>query len=392
MPSNKVLEQHIAVFGQSGSGKTVLLSSFYGSEQEPENVKAGTFNVVAEDAGQGTLLHQNYLGMKNSATVPDATKFASTSYRFLLKLKGESEAKPLKVKPFDALRLVWHDYPGEWFEQDVSGPEEAQRRVRTFRDLLGSDVALLLVDGQKLLDNSGEEERYLKSLVSSFRNSLVLLRDDLLEDGKPLVTFPRIWVIALSKADLLPGMDVHSFKELVIEKVGSEIVGLREVLTEMVESNGALSVGEDFVRISSAKFSTDAIEVAERIGIDLVLPMAAVLPIERHIRWVKTEKLTKSVAAKLVSNAEVVAAALGLASGFVAVLIGKKNKAAGALGLALSRLTPKLEDAIKLAGAKLDAADAAATTKQQNLAATLDRFRKDLDEGEDKAILVRSPG
>src|SRR3954469_8502754 len=78
MPSNRVLEQHIAVFGESGSGKTVMLSSFYGSEQEPQNIKKGAFNVVAENAGQGTHLHQNYLGMKNSARVPDATKFVAS--------------------------------------------------------------------------------------------------------------------------------------------------------------------------------------------------------------------------------------------------------------------------------------------------------------------------
>jgi hypothetical protein len=220
----------------------------------------------------------------------------------------------------------------------------------------------------------------------------VLLRDDLLEDGKPLVTFPRIWVIALSKADLLPDLDVHGFKELVIEKVGDDIVELRRVLGGMVESEGALSVGEDFVLISSAKFGTDAIEVTQRIGIDLILPMAAVLPFERHIRWARAEKLTKNVAMKLMGNAEVVAAAVGTASSFVAMLIGKKNKVAGAVGLALTALTPKLEDAIKSAGAKLEAADAAATTKQQNLAATLDGFRKDLGAGEEKAILVRSPG
>src|SRR6476620_1456846 len=179
MPSNKVLEQHIAVFGESGSGKTVMLSSFYGSEQEPLNIKKGAFNVVAENASQGTHLHQNYLGMKNSATVPEATRCASTTYRFILKFKGETEAKHLKAKPFDALRLVWHDYPGEWFEQDVSGPEEARRRVETFRGLLGSHVALLLVDGQKLLDYAGEEERYLKSLLGSFRTGLLRLEDQL---------------------------------------------------------------------------------------------------------------------------------------------------------------------------------------------------------------------
>lgn len=391
MPSNKVLEQHIAVFGESGSGKTVMLSSFYGSEQEPQNIKKGTFNVVAENAGQGTHLHQNFLGMKNSSRVPDATKFAATSYRFLLKFKGESESKALKIKPFDALRLVWHDYPGEWFEQDVSGAEEAQRRVDAFRSLLGSNVALLLVDGQKLLDNAGQEERYLKSLLSSFRNSLVLLREDLLVADKPLVTFPRIWVIALSKADLLPSADVHAFKELVIEKVGDDIVELRNVIAGFIESDRALSVGEDFVLISSAKFNTDSIEVTQRIGIDLILPMAAVLPFERHVRWAQAEKLTKSVAKKLISNAELVAGALGVTSNVVAILIGKKNKVAGAIGLALSRLTPKLEDAIKMAGEKLEVADTAAATKQQSLAATLDGFRKDLNAAEDNAILVRSP-
>jgi histone H3/H4 len=391
MPSNKVLEQHIAVFGESGSGKTVMLSSFYGSEQEPLNIKKSTFNVVAENAGQGTHLHQNYLGMKNSARLPEQNRFAATSYRFLLRLKGETEAKALKTKPFDALRLVWHDYPGEWFEQDVSG-EEAQRRVDTFRALLSSHVALLLVDGQKLVDNAGEEERYLKSLLGNFRNSLLLLKDDLLEDGRPLVTFPRIWVIALSKADLLPNLDVHEFKELVIEKVGDDIVELRAVLGGLIESDTALSVGEDFVLISSAKFSTDAIEVTQRVGVDLILPMAAVLPFERHVRWAQAEKVSKKVALELMGAAEVLASALGAASGLVALLMGRKNKVAGAVGLALSRLAPSLEDAIKSAGVKLDAADAAAATKQQNLAATLGGFRKDLDAGEEKAILVRSLG
>ena len=36
----RTLEQHIAVFGQSGSGKTVLVSSFYGGTQEPQFLDA----------------------------------------------------------------------------------------------------------------------------------------------------------------------------------------------------------------------------------------------------------------------------------------------------------------------------------------------------------------
>ena len=64
MQLSKALEQHIAVFGESGSGKTVLLSSLYGAMQEPLYLKDSLFDVVAEDIGQGNRLHKNYLGMK----------------------------------------------------------------------------------------------------------------------------------------------------------------------------------------------------------------------------------------------------------------------------------------------------------------------------------------
>ena len=188
------------------------------------------FHVVPDDIGQGNRLHRNYLGMRDSARLPMVTRFSATSYSFSVKLKDGPDAKAMKARPFDALRLVWHDYPGEWFEEDASGPEEAQRRVDTFRSLLGSDVALLLVDGQRLLDNSGDEERYLKSLLTNFRNVLLSLKDDLLEDGKPLVEFPRIWILALSKSDLLPNMNVFEFRDLLIEKACDDIDELRKVV------------------------------------------------------------------------------------------------------------------------------------------------------------------
>ncbi|GAA1915463.1 hypothetical protein [Nocardioides marmoribigeumensis] len=387
-----MLDQHIAVFGESGSGKTVMLSSFYGSAQEPRNIKKSAFHLVAESGGQGTHLHQNYLGMKNSATVPAANKFKATTYCFLLKFKGEQATGPLAGRSYDAMRLAWHDYPGEWFEHDVSGPEEEQRRVATFRDLLSSHVALILVDGQKLLDNVGEEERYLKSLLGNFRNSLIRLKDDLLVDGEPLAVFPRIWVVALSKSDLLPDLDVHAFKELVIEKVGDELVDLRSVLGGLVESDGALSVGEDFVIMSSAKFSPGAIEVDRRVGVDLVLPMAAILPFERHVRWVQAGRVSRKVAIELVSGAEIVAAALGSITGLAAILAGRRGKVATVVSLALTRLLPRVEKALKSAGSRLEDLDTAAASTQENLSGTLAGFRADLQTAEEEAVLVKSVG
>ncbi|MCC3302143.1 ATP/GTP-binding protein [Arthrobacter sp. zg-Y895] len=380
MKLSRALEQHIAVFGESGSGKTVMLSSFYGATQEPAYMQKNLFHVVADDIGQGTRLHRNYLGMQKSSQVPMMTK-TSTSYAFSVKLKEGAKVKGLKTKPFDALRLVWHDYPGEWFEQGVSGPTEAQGRVDAFRSLLGSDVAFLLVDAQLLLDNAGEEERYLKSLLGNFKNGLLSLKDDLLDDGKPLVEFPRIWVMALTKADLLPDMDVFKFRDLLIEKACDDMDALRKVLAELVEGSDALSVGEDFVLFSSAKFSPGEIEVNKRIGIDLIQPLAAMLPFERHAKWVQAKKLPGKVVENLLGGVGALAAALN----------GRKFEIPGRIGQLVNLVGPSvLSGAVSLAGDKVREMNADAMAKQEYLSATLTRFRMDLDQAEEDGVLLRS--
>jgi|NGEPerStandDraft_6_1074524.scaffolds.fasta_scaffold41335_1 Double-GTPase 2 len=385
MQLRRALEQHIAVFGESGSGKTVMLSSFYGATQEPQYVQKSLFHVVPDDIGQGNRLHRNYLGMRDSARLPMVTRFSATSYSFSVKLKDGPDAKAMRARPFDALRLVWHDYPGEWFEEDVSGPEEAQRRVDTFRSLLGSDVALLLVDGQRLLDNSGDEERYLKSLLTNFRNVLLSLKDDLLEDGKPLVEFPRIWILALSKSDLLPNLNVFEFRDLLIEKACDDIDELRKVVAGLVEAGDALSVGEDFMLLSSAKFDADKIDVTKRVGLELILPLAAMLPFERHVRWAQAKQIPGKVAENLLSGAGALAA----------VLIGSKVKPPGPMGLLLNLVgfvlsKEVLDDAAKLAGDRLREINSEALAKHDYLTATLTGFRMDLDKGEKEQILLRS--
>ena len=108
-----------------------------------------------------------------------------------------------------------------------------------------------------------------------------------------MVTFPRIWIMALSKADLLPKMNVYGFRDLLAEKVCDEMAELRDVIGSLVVGAEALSVGEDFILLSSAKFDPGKIIVTERIGVDLILPIAAILPFERHARWAKAKALPK---------------------------------------------------------------------------------------------------
>lgn len=395
MQLNNVLEQHIAVFGESRSGKTVLVSSFYGATQEPQFLKSSLFDVTADDTGLGHRLHRNYLGMKDSARHPVPTpRSSSTPYSFTVKLRDKN-AGASSARPFDALRLVWHDYPGEWFEAEVSGREEAERRVDTFRSLLSSDVAFLLVDGQRLLDNAGEEERYLRSLLGSFRTGLLRLKDDLLEDGRPLVQFPRIWILALSKADLLPDLDVFGFRDLIIGRASDDLGELRKVLEGLVDSPSALAVGEDFLLLSSARFEPNRIAVTERIGLDLVLPVAAMLPFERHIKWVEQRQIGAKVVDGLLKGAGALAAAL----------LGKNNRQ-GIKGLKGLKGVKNLKDlrgllggqvvvgalavAAKLGRDQLSKMNADALAKRDHLAAVLSRFRLDLDDGEDQRVFFRS--
>lgn len=66
---SRIREQHIAVFGESGSGKTVLLSSFFGPTQEGP-YSDELWDLVADDTSQGNRLYQNYVGMRDDATAP----------------------------------------------------------------------------------------------------------------------------------------------------------------------------------------------------------------------------------------------------------------------------------------------------------------------------------
>lgn len=371
----------------------MLLSSFYGGTQDPAYIRDHELNVVAEDTGQGHNLLQNYYRMRSSAEVPTTNRFKATAYAFSVKLKKGTASK--EKAPFNALRLVWHDYPGEWFEQEPSGAAEAGRRVETFRSLLTSDIALLLVDGQKLRDNAGEEERYLQALFSTINTGLLNLRDDLLEDGTPLVRFPRIWVMALSKADLLPGMTAQGFSELLIEKAGGHMAELRRTITMMVQGDAALSVGEDFLVLSSAKFTPGTIDVSDRIGVDLLLPLAAAMPFERHVRWSARKQIPVKVAQQILANSRSIVSALAVLGPVAKLLSAGSSKLPGpaakvfSLGAALLAGT-SLEKFTDLVGEKLEQADAEAREKNHRITAVLTGFLLALERAEEEQVLRRS--
>ncbi|MGB3953936.1 MAG: hypothetical protein WBL05_01420, partial [Brooklawnia sp.] len=305
-----------------------------------------------------------------------------------LKSPNDGDPKTAKAQPFTALRLIWHDYPGEWFEEDPSSDEEASRRIETFTQLLQADVALILVDGQKLLTHAGEEEKYLKSMLWGLRDGLEKLKDEILPDGEPLARFPRIWVLALSKADLHPGLDVHQFHDLVVEKAGGDVTALHQTLKEFVQVPDALSLGEDFLLLSSARFEPGKIEVAQRIGLDLILPVALMLPLERTAQWANRFDIPLKVLRVLVENAQEVAAVLTAGAVVVAKLLARVPKVGPLLSKAL---VPALVAAVQLSTKKLEEIHTKALADRDYLTATLAQFRLDLDRGVKDNVLVKGP-
>lgn len=408
--------QQIAVFGQSGSGKTVLASSFYGLVTSRDFEESHVIRMTADDPSQGQRLRANFLGMRDDGEPPMRT-LKGTSYTFSVSLKNGGDQKIETKKPFTAMQMVWHDYPGEWFEQSASGPTEEERRLETFQNLLGSDLALVLIDGERLREYDGEEERYLKDWLAALRQGLARMKPHLVVEGKKLVQFPRIWMIALSKADLFPDRDVDWFRDLVERKAYDELAQLRETLGEIVEGSDALAVGEDFVLLSSARFEPGKIDVDDRKGIDLILPLAALFPVNRQLKWAEKKLLPAEKAdAILKAGARLAIAALGkkksaagkaAKAGKTAKAAGKAGKAAKAgiggipgilkgaggavLGWAASHIDPDvIETFADMAGEKLRELNAKALAKKDYLAATLSGFQMSIEDGEQRRILYRS--
>lgn len=376
MAKQQTINQQIAVFGESGSGKTVLISSFFGATQQKPYKESSDIVVNSDSVGQASRLMKNYLGMRDKSELPFDTRFASESYGFTMNFRPAEHGQDAKK---NRLHLTWHDYPGQWFEQDVHSEAEHERRVDSFRTLLGSDVALLLVDGQKLRDHAGEEELYLKSLFSNFRNGLVALKDDLLGGEEGLTKFPRIWMIALSKSDLIPEMDVYAFRDMLLLNAADDIQAFREAVEGFVKESRALSIGEDFMLLSAMRFESRGIILDQRVGMEVILPLSFVVPLQRKLAWaekfgIADKALALAPAAARFAAGLVQKTAPGLLAGKVGRLLAPATMAA-LVGWTVDQLGQTIEESRR---------------RGDLLRATMAKFALDLERAEQDHVLMRS--
>ena len=288
-------EQHIALFGESGSGKTTLLTVFYGYQQDTKFQKEAGYRLLADDTTQGqTLLHSFW----NLEKVP-ATRFTSRKFSFQIRLstpKNEGNASEEK----ECAKLVWHDYPGEWWTETKAGGEQ-QDKEETFLSLMSSDVALFLVDGARLKESG---DKYLKCLFCNFRDELCRLKEySALKSKFPLTHFPRIWLICLSKSDLLPDLTAEDFRRRVISVANDELQVLKREIQGIIEEPELFTLGEDYLLLSAAEYneSNETItNIEKRKGVDLIAPIAFTVPVKRSLDWAKTKGSTISTMATAV--------------------------------------------------------------------------------------------
>lgn len=384
--------QHLAVFGESGSGKTVLLSSFYGHMTEPSTIASSAYRITAKDASQHDSLRQVYLRMRDLNRTPPANRFKKNSFEFEVSVNQPIDPKAKKAPTPKQVSLVWHDYPGEWWEETPGTPEEKQRQKDTVATLMGSDVALLLIDASRLTTDPDTQARYLKSVLGNYRESIRRMRTDLVPDGKLLVDFPRIWVLTLSKADLLPDLTASQFADLVTLHAADEVNQLRLDIGQLVKG-GAVALGEDFLRLSSAQFSPDRIDTDTTIGVDTIVPLTLLLPISHFARWEERKILPARKAHQtLVKFTELTSkhklgpkalAGKAIANPLLRKFPGMKHIDS------IAKLAAFLSAAALLGSDQLKRLEENAKAKHEYLQAALLNFEATLAQAEEQGVLVR---
>lgn len=254
---SKMQEIRIALFGQSSSGKTTLLASYFGNQQMNSFEKEHGYRLAVEDTAKGNRLLSKYYKMEKGEFPLGTATFEE--YHFNFKVHGLTEP---------SFKIVWYDYPGGWWENTPKDEEEKSVRREAFKNLLQSQVGILLVDGVQY-NNSGIS--YVNYLLDQFKNEIRNIKDSLASAGSPMTDFPKQWIIALSKADILSeSATAEDFCKKTVSDGNDQLEGLANAINLNLKDFGC-----QYMLISSVKGNDNkVINAHQYIGIQLIAPVA----------------------------------------------------------------------------------------------------------------------
>ncbi|WP_437682115.1 hypothetical protein [Sorangium sp. So ce131] len=183
------LDLHVALFGASGAGKTVLLAAFYRAQTQPSFQDEYAYKIQAVNKAQGNQLLGRFYRLEEGKFPEGSTRFDEYVFDFF----------PRDL-PEPAVRIHWYDYPGRWWEDEPADAEERELMREGLLKLGLSQVGILIADGAKYQD---EGAGYIRWLFEHFADECERLGRTSAAAGVE-VSFPREWILALSKADLFP--------------------------------------------------------------------------------------------------------------------------------------------------------------------------------------------
>lgn len=252
---SEMQEIRIALFGQSSSGKTTLLASYFGNQQNDSFEKEHGYHLAVEDASIGNRLLSRYHKMEKGEFPRGTEIFETYSFNFMVHELHEPSFK-----------IVWYDYPGGWWENTPKLEVEKLERRKAFKALLQCYVGILLIDGERY---NNEGISYVNCLLDQFKNEIRNIKDSLATDGEPMTDFPKQWIMALSKADILrESITAEDISKTIVSNGYEQLDGLAKV----VDSKG---FGSKYLLISSVKGKDSKVVNAHQyIGIQLLAPVA----------------------------------------------------------------------------------------------------------------------
>jgi hypothetical protein len=252
-----VPEIRIALFGPSASGKTTFLASYFGNQQRNSFEETHGYRLEAVDVADGNQLLSRYYRMEKGEFPLGTEQFFE--YQFGFKVSGLSEP---------GFRVVWYDYPGGWWERTPKDDSEKAARRDSLAKLLTSHVGILLVDGKKYVS---EGLPYVRQLLDQFKNEARRISDEFAASGAPLESLPTQWIIALSKADLLP-------PETTAGTVCKEIVsGAADQLAGVAKAVNSKTFGSQYLLLSAVRGDGgQVLDAHQFIGLQLVAPLALI--------------------------------------------------------------------------------------------------------------------
>lgn len=247
-----IQEIRFAVFGSKSAGKTTMLAAYYGSQQSNSFFEEHGYYLSADKSEDGNTLLSHFHRLEDGVFPPSSSNVHEYEFSFYV---GDLKEPSFKIK--------WLDYPGGWWEREPSDSGEKAARDEAILSLLDCHACIFLLDGEKYVK---EGQSYVKKALDQFRNEGKKLRraaeKDPAKDG-----WPRTWIIAISKADLLPeSVTAEAISNEIIKGANDSINGLAKVLEDHYFGNRVLLISS--VRAKKSKI----LNANVHIGLPMLAP------------------------------------------------------------------------------------------------------------------------